>query len=56
MGGLEGPGTLWATLQETSFPLVVGGKAAYNERETDIKGRLHLPTPLVRIAIKEEVL
>src|SRR5215213_7340901 len=32
-GGLEGPGTLWVTLQASSFLLVVGGSATHNQQK-----------------------
>src|SRR5215217_3153771 len=37
-GGLEGPGTLWVTLHESSIPQVVGGFAAHHLRKKDTCG------------------
>jgi MOSC domain-containing protein YiiM len=47
-GGLEGLGTLWVSLQESSFQPVVGGRVPSGRRPTTgrrgcLWGRLHLP-------------
>jgi len=43
---LEGPGTLWVSLQESSFPPVVGGFAAHYGRKRMFVGKVAPSAPL----------
>ena len=49
-GGLEGPGTLWVTLQNPFLPAGCGGCAATTSGKREILGRLRLPKPHHRVS------